>query len=275
MKDDLNIYFLTDFIRGVEMFDAIRDIGILSNSQAKFYVASMILGLEFFHFNQIVYRDLKPENIVIDAKGYMTLIDLGTCAFLKKENGYRTFTMIGTPHYMAPEIFKGRGYSFSIDFWSLGVLLYELVCGILPFGDDLDDPHEICALIQSEGLKFPSYFLQSEAYPGAKKTIEELLRKQPERRLGHESFAKLKANSWFDELDWVPSIFPLFFSIFSQDQLMDKRLPAPYRPLPVRVLMDKEIMEIEQYQIPLNAEIQKMSKKQLKKGLTKMNSILK
>lgn len=203
MKDESNIYFLTDFIRGIEMFDAIRDIGILSNSQAKFYIASMTIALEYFHFNGIVYRDLKPENIVIDAKGYMTLIDLGTCTFLKKENGYRTFTMIGTPHYMAPEIFKGRGYNFSIDFWSLGIILYELICGKLPFGDDLEDPHEICSLIQTEPLRFPAYFVQSSNYAGAKRIIEELLHKQPERRLGYDSFAKLKANSWFDDLDWV------------------------------------------------------------------------
>ena len=94
----------------------------------------MLVCVEYLHSKNIVYRDLKPENSVVSEDGYLHMIDMGTAKFLEKESGYRTFTIIGTPHYMAPEIIEGKGYGFSSDIWSLGVIFYEMVCGNLPFG---------------------------------------------------------------------------------------------------------------------------------------------
>lgn len=99
--------------------------------------------IEYLHSKNIVYRDLKPENAVVSEDGYLHMIDLGTAKFLDRESGYRTFTIIGTPHYMAPEIIEGKGYGFSSDIWSLGIIFYEMVCGSLPYGEDLDDPYDI------------------------------------------------------------------------------------------------------------------------------------
>lgn len=99
--------------------------------------------VEYLHSKNIVYRDLKPENAVVSEDGYLHMIDLGTAKFLDKESGYRTFTIIGTPHYMAPEIIEGKGYGFSSDIWSLGIIFYEMVCGNLPFGEEMDDPYDI------------------------------------------------------------------------------------------------------------------------------------
>ncbi len=78
---------------------------------------------------------------MVEADGYLRLIDMGTAKQLKQQSGFRTFTIIGTSHYMAPEVMQGKGYSFSVDIWSLGVLLYEFVCGHLPFGEDIEDPY--------------------------------------------------------------------------------------------------------------------------------------
>lgn len=99
----------------------------------------MVLCMEYLHTNNIIYRDIKPENIMVDEKGYLRLIDMGTAKFLKGKGG-RTYTIIGTPHYMAPEILTGKGYTFSVDLWSIGVCLYEFMCGGVPYAEDADDP---------------------------------------------------------------------------------------------------------------------------------------
>lgn len=83
----------------------------------------MLLAIEYLHKMNIVYRDIKPENIMIDDKGYLKLIDMGTAKVLKSKNGInKTFTLLGTPHYMAPEILKGKGYGLQVDLWSIGRL---------------------------------------------------------------------------------------------------------------------------------------------------------
>jgi cGMP-dependent protein kinase len=113
-----------EFIKGSELFDVIREIGLLSKQVARFYIASLILCIEYLHMKNIIYRDLKPENVMVESTGYLKLIDMGTAKRLKPSNGYRTFTIIGTPHYMAPEVMKGKGYTFAVDTWTIGVVLY-------------------------------------------------------------------------------------------------------------------------------------------------------
>lgn len=95
----------------------------------------------------IIYRDLKPENVMVENDGYLKLIDMGTAKQLTQDKGFRTFTIIGTPHYMAPEVMKGKGYSFAVDIWSIGILLYEFMCGQLPFAENAEDPYEIHSII--------------------------------------------------------------------------------------------------------------------------------
>ena len=95
----------------------------------------MILAIEYLHSLQIIYRDIKPENIMVDGDGYTKLIDMGTAKRLSLESN-RTFTIIGTPHYLAPEIIQGRGYSFPVDVWSIGICLYEFMSGAVPFAED-------------------------------------------------------------------------------------------------------------------------------------------
>lgn len=136
-RDNNFIYFLTEFINGVELFDAIRIIGLLNADQTIFYAAQLLHIIETLHAKSFIYRDLKPENVMVCENGYLKLIDMGTCKKIKGNLATeRTFTMIGTPNYMAPETLSGKGYSSPIDLWSLGIVLYEFMAGFVPFGDD-------------------------------------------------------------------------------------------------------------------------------------------
>ncbi len=122
-----DIFFLLEYVIGEDLYSVIREIGLLNTYDAQFYTANMILILEYLHSNKIVLRDVKPDSFMIDEQGYLKLIDLGIAKNLKNQENqnFRTFTIIGTPHYMAPEIISGKGYGTSADLWSLGVCLLE------------------------------------------------------------------------------------------------------------------------------------------------------
>lgn len=111
-KDQSRIYFLLEFIRGMDLFDVLREMNLVSDSDAIFFTACIIIILEHLHERDIVYRDLKPENIMVDEDGYLKIIDFGTAKIVKG----RTFTVVGTPHYMAPEIIVGKGYDYTVDY---------------------------------------------------------------------------------------------------------------------------------------------------------------
>mmetsp|Transcript_170153 Transcript_170153/g.545657 ORF Transcript_170153/g.545657 Transcript_170153/m.545657 type:complete len:917 (+) Transcript_170153:125-2875(+) len=175
-----SVYMLTELITGGELHGAIRQIPtVLSPPQAQFYSASLIIVLEELSDRNIVYRDLKPENVMLDAQGYLKLIDFGIAKKLE-EGKSRTFTMIGTPHYMAPEVMRGHGYGTEVDLWSLGVIIFEFVCGFLPFADELDDPTEVCTAVLKDPLTFPTRYKDA----AGKAMIQGLLNRQPKKRLG-------------------------------------------------------------------------------------------
>lgn len=224
-KDDFQVYFLLEYIKGMELFDVIRDIGLLSTYDSQFYIGSMILAIEYLHAQSIIYRDIKPENIMIDENGYLKMIDMGTAKILKGVKSGRTFTIIGTPHYMAPEIITGKGYNYLVDLWSIGVCLYEFMCGAVPFGEEAEDPYEIYEEVIKKPLTYPNYVKDKNA----KKVMEQLLSKIPEIRLG-SSYASLKANVWFSSFDW--------------DKLLDKELKPPYIPPKNKMINDKEIEKL-------------------------------
>lgn len=130
---------------------------------------------------------------MVDSKGYLKLVNLSTAKLLKPDQASRTNTIISTPHYMAPEIIIGKGYNHLVDLWSLGICLFEFMCGYLPFGDDAEGPYEIYDDIMRNELKFPEFIKDKKA----KKLMEQLLNHNPEVR-HNGSYANLKSNPWFE-----------------------------------------------------------------------------
>lgn len=206
-KDKRRVYFLTEFVQGLDLFDVLRHLNLLQDPAAKFYTASLVLMLEHLHERDIIYRDLKPENIMIDEEGYPKLIDFGIAKIVQG----RTYTVVGTPHYTAPEVILGKGYGLAVDYWSVGVLLYEFVCGKLPFGDEEEDPYKIYRKVVEETLTYPSYIKENLESKGV---IAQLLRKNPESRLA--IINNIKNNEWFDKFEW--------------DLLVNRLLSPPYVP---------------------------------------------
>jgi cGMP-dependent protein kinase len=207
-KDSKRIYFLTEYVRGCDMFDALREMNTLSDREGKFYIGCLLLVLEYLHERDIVYRDLKPENVMIEEDGYPKLIDFGISKILSG----RTYTVVGTPHYMAPEVILGKGYTYSVDLWSLGIMLYELFCFNVPFGENEEDPYMIYEKVLQRKLVYPS-FVDSKL--PAKGLIEVLLNKNPSlRNLG--SPEALKNHQWFQGLNW--------------ESLINKQVTAGFKP---------------------------------------------
>ena len=119
---------LFEYISGGELFSRLRKDGRFANDVALFYATEILLAIQYLHKRDIVYRDLKPENLLIDKYGHIKITDFG---FAKRIENNRTFTLCGTPEYLAPEIIKGSkvGYGKSVDWWAIGILIFEMLSG--------------------------------------------------------------------------------------------------------------------------------------------------
>jgi cGMP-dependent protein kinase len=215
-----SVYMLTELITGGELHAAIRQIPtVFTRAQAQFYTGSLVVVLEELCDRNIVFRDLKPENVMLDQQGYLKLIDFGIAKKLD-EGKLRTFTMIGTPHYMAPEIMKGHGYGTEVDLWSLGIILFEFVCGYLPFADDLDDPTEVCTAVVKDPLNFPARYKDE---PG-KMFILDLLRRTQKKRPGARinGYEDIKQYAFFKAGHDRSSLF---------NKILGRELDPPYVPV--------------------------------------------
>ena len=208
MRNQYFCFFLIEFVNGKNLDEYLSSRIIKNNIyETQFYIGSMLLMLEYLQKKLIVHRDIKPSNIMVDSNGYLKMIDFGTAKIL---NDY-TNTVIGTPHYIAPEILRGKGYSLSCDFWSVGICMYEIFYGIYPFGHFATEVIEIYKEIIHKEFTFPN---DSEKYSKVNRYIKELLTKKVNMRICN--VAVLKKKPFFCDFDW--------------DRLNDFKLIPPYVP---------------------------------------------
>jgi serine/threonine protein kinase len=204
-QDSSCLYLLLEYVAGGELFSRLRLWHHFPNDAALFYSAQILLALEHIHSTGYMYRDLKPENILIDSKGDVKIADFGFC---KADNG-KTFTVCGTPEYLAPEIIKSEGHFKSVDWWAFGILIYEMLVGYPPFFDH--NPYKIYKkVVQGE------YMIPETIGSDVADLIRKLLVGSPEARLGCRGSQELKSHLWFDGVDF--------------DMVLRKEIPAPWVP---------------------------------------------
>ncbi|KAM0270435.1 hypothetical protein ACHAQH_009439 [Verticillium albo-atrum] len=190
------LYFVLAFINGGELFHHLQKEQRFDVNRSRFYTAELLCALECLHGFNVIYRDLKPENILLDYQGHIALCDFGLCKLDMKDED-RTNTFCGTPEYLAPELLMGQGYQKTVDWWTLGVLLYEMLTGLPPFYDE--NTNEMYRKILSEPLHFPGHDIVP---PAAKDLLIKLLNRKPEERLGANGSAEIKAHPFFHAIDW-------------------------------------------------------------------------
>ncbi|KAH2490189.1 hypothetical protein KXV28_005473 [Aspergillus fumigatus] len=192
-----DLYLVTDYMSGGELFWHLQKEGRFQEARAKFYIAELILALQHLHDHDIVYRDLKPENILLDANGHIALCDFGLSKANLTQND-TTNTFCGTTEYLAPEVLLDeQGYTKMVDFWSLGVLVFEMCCGWSPFY--AEDTQQMYKNIAFGKVRFPRDALSTEG----RNFVKGLLNRNPKHRLGAKGDAKeLMAHPFFHDIDW-------------------------------------------------------------------------
>ncbi|CAM38092.1 protein kinase A catalytic subunit [Leishmania braziliensis MHOM/BR/75/M2904] len=226
--DKNRLYILLEYVVGGELFSHLRKAGKFPNDVSKFYCAEVILAFDYLHSKTIVYRDLKPENILLDQDGNIKITDFG----FAKRVAERTFTLCGTPEYLAPEIIQSKGHNKAVDWWALGILLYEMLVGYPPFFDD--SPMKIYEKILVGKVLFPRW-VDSKA----RDFIKGLLSLDPTKRLGNlpNGAEDIKNHKYFAEVDW--------------NVVLSKKIPAP---IPVRQHKEGDTHYFDKYpDSPLNA----------------------
>ncbi|CAG4951765.1 unnamed protein product [Colias eurytheme] len=196
-KDRKYLYMLMETCLGGELWTILRDRGQFDDSTTRFYTACVVEAFHYLHSRNIIYRDLKPENLLLDSKGYVKLVDFG---FSKKLQASRkTWTFCGTPEYVAPEVIMNRGHDISADYWSLGVLMFELLTGSPPFtgADPMKTYNKILKGI--DAVEFPRSITRNAA-----NLIKKLCRDNPAERLGYQrgGITEIQKHKWFDGFNW-------------------------------------------------------------------------
>uniref|UniRef100_A0A7S3NCV0 non-specific serine/threonine protein kinase n=1 Tax=Euplotes harpa TaxID=151035 RepID=A0A7S3NCV0_9SPIT len=230
-QDDENLYLVMEYLPGGDLMNLLIKKDILSEEESKFYTAEMVLAIESVHNLSYIHRDLKPDNVLLGADGHIKLTDFGLCKhaeikasqkmdsdkyemkhsenfnalkqMLNKRLGYKrdrklAFSTVGTPDYIAPEVFGTKGYDETVDWWSVGVILFEMLVGYPPFFSD--DSTVTCQKILhwKRTLVIPP---EANLSPEATDLIEKLIC-DTEERLGRNGAHEIKEHPWFDDVDW-------------------------------------------------------------------------
>lgn len=186
-------------------------IGGADDTTSRFYAAEICLALEYLHSKNFVYRDLKPENLLIDQDGHIKITDFGFAKEVTEQYGYRTWTLCGTPEYLAPEIIQSKGHGKAVDWWALGILIYEMLAGYPPFYDR--NPFGIYQKILKGRLTFPAHFDVN-----ARDLVKKLLEKDRTQRYGCliGGADDIKNHAWFKGVNWTAC--------------QERKMTSPYKP---------------------------------------------
>ncbi|XP_013871101.1 serine/threonine-protein kinase Sgk2b [Austrofundulus limnaeus] len=203
------LYFVLDYVNGGELFYHLQKDGSFPEPRAAFYAAEMATALGYLHSLNIVYRDLKLENILLDSDGHVMLTDFGLC----KEDvaaGEIMYTICGTPEYLAPEVLQGHPYTSAVDWWGLGVVLFEMLCGLPPFFSN--SKAEMFENILRAPLQLPDGLSES-----AQSLLQGLLERDVSQRLGQSlDIEELQEHPFFTSINW--------------DDLVARKITPPFIP---------------------------------------------
>ncbi|KAJ3416581.1 camp-dependent protein kinase catalytic subunit [Chytridiales sp. JEL 0842] len=193
-QDPQHLFLLLEYLPGGDMFTHIRKYKRFPEGIARFYASEILAGVEYIHSKGCIYRDLKPENILLDAQGHIKLVDFGFARELPSDGKVNTFC--GTPAYMAPEIIQKMQYTTAADWWSFGIVTYELMAGYSPF--QAESPVKIYEKVLKGEMRW-----SSQITPLGKTLLSALLESEPSKRLGAKGGATaLKVHPWFKGVDW-------------------------------------------------------------------------
>lgn len=210
-QDEGHLYLLLEFIQGGELFHVIHndEYSGIPNNHAVFYASCVIAALGHLHQRSICYRDLKPENVMLGADGYCTVIDMGFSKVVME----KTYTLCGTPEYLAPEILVSKGYDKGVDNWAFGVLVYEMLVGKSPFFELGIDRLSLFKKIVLANYDMPSHLNED-----AKDLIQNLLVRRVAARIGNLARGNrdIRQHKWFDSIHW--------------SSLLRKKIEAPWLP---------------------------------------------
>eukprot|EP01088_Endostelium_zonatum_P006722 TRINITY_DN18871_c0_g1_i1.p1 TRINITY_DN18871_c0_g1~~TRINITY_DN18871_c0_g1_i1.p1 ORF type:complete len:402 (-),score=86.56 TRINITY_DN18871_c0_g1_i1:77-1282(-) len=225
-----HLYLVMDYMNGGQLFNQMYKEGFFDEKQSRFYAAQIVLAIDHLHQLNIIHRDLKPENILLDSEGNISVTDFGL-AHQMTEEGERTRTYCGTIEFMSPEMIKGAGYDKSTDWWSVGVLLYDMMTGKTPFNGK--DNGVIQKQILTKKITLPNY-LSGEAHSIIKKFLE----RDPEKRLGSgpNGMKNIQSHPYFKQTNWK--------------KIANKEVPAPFRPTIARGKLDTSQFDKEYTKAP-------------------------
>lgn len=206
------LYLVLDFINGGHLFFQLYRQGVFSEELARLYAAEIVLAIAQLHTLGFVHRDLKPENVLLDSEGHIKVTDFGLAkGNMHDDEEHRTNSFIGTMEYMAPEVVTGRGHGKAVDWWSVGILVYEMLCGMPPFR--AKNRQQLQRQITSSKLKLPAYLSSN-----AQSLLKALLNKDAKKRLGYGPHGSTQVMQ-----------HP-FFKLINWRQLEARQVPSPFKP---------------------------------------------
>lgn len=206
IETDGYVFIVMEYIQGGELFYYIKKYHHFTEDIVRFFIAEIVLALKHLHEKGILYRDLKPENLLLSSKGHIKLADFGFATRVN-ENVY---TLCGTPEYMAPEKLLGRGDSVETDYWSLGCLMYEMLCGLPPFYDNVTNA--IYTKVLCDEVEMPRHISAA-----ARDFMSRLLSKDKSIRLGCNGIEEIMYHPFFHGMDW--------------NKLLRTEIEPPIRPI--------------------------------------------